>query len=234
MSQSKSSSQSKPVIKSHLGFEEGGYAARKGRLCLIKKIHFEMEPPSVTVKMMDNDCEVGTEFDRLQHVESWFCNMCTAQNGSPTATKCCFCGMARDYKEKVTVTDHAVHNTQTDAVVQSDSGQAAETDSEESEIAHFEHEQSETASDGQSELDDDEEDEEEEDSQIEDESEEETDEEPQPAMYRPHRPPQRQRYQSYAPFESQWKRPRRQQAPRRRPQSNPFPTFWPSTSLFGW
>jgi hypothetical protein len=92
-------------VKSYLGFEEGSYAARKGRLCLIKKIHFEMHPPAVTVQMMDTDTEVGTEFDRLQHVSSWFCDMCTAQNTEAQAKKCSFCKMDRSYKEKIIVID---------------------------------------------------------------------------------------------------------------------------------
>lgn len=92
------------AIKSYQGFEEGSYAARKGRLCLIKKIHFEMHPPSVTVQMIDTDTEVGTEFDRLKHVKSWFCDMCTAQNGHDNSlNKCSFCGMKRSFKEKITI-----------------------------------------------------------------------------------------------------------------------------------
>ena len=47
------------------GFHEGSYAVRKGRLCIITKIHFEMNPPSVTVKMIDNNAEVNTEFTKL-------------------------------------------------------------------------------------------------------------------------------------------------------------------------
>jgi hypothetical protein len=95
------------AVKSYQGFEEGTYAARKGRLCFIKKIHFEMHPPSVTVQMMDTDTEVGTEFDRLQHLNSWFCDMCSAENSDVQANKCFFCQMSRSYKEKITVVDPA-------------------------------------------------------------------------------------------------------------------------------
>lgn len=48
------------------GFKKGDFAVRKGRLCSIIKIHWETNPPSVTVKMQDDGNEVGTEFDRLQ------------------------------------------------------------------------------------------------------------------------------------------------------------------------
>merc|ERR1712137_98074 len=73
--------------------------------CQIKKIHFEMHPPSVTVIMMDTESEVGTEFDKLRPIKSWFCRMCPAENHDPSATKCYFCGMGRNYKEKISVLD---------------------------------------------------------------------------------------------------------------------------------
>lgn len=91
------------VCKSYQGYTENTYASRKGRLCLIKKIHFEMLPPSVTVLMMDNDCEVGTEFDRLQPIEAWLCSLCTARNEDVNAGQCCFCRGARTYKEQIIV-----------------------------------------------------------------------------------------------------------------------------------
>jgi len=100
------------AIKSYQGFEEGSYAARKGRLCQIKKIHFEMHPPSVTVLMKDTDTEVGTEFDRLKHIKSWFCDVCTAQNNDTSATKCSFCKMDRSFKEKLIIQDENEQNNQ--------------------------------------------------------------------------------------------------------------------------
>ena len=48
------------------GFQKGDIAVRKGRLCTIIKIHWETNPPSVTVKMQDNAAEVNTEFNRLE------------------------------------------------------------------------------------------------------------------------------------------------------------------------
>lgn len=50
---------------SYNGFSKGDIAVRKGRLCTIMKIHWETNPPSVTVKMQDDGNEVGTEFNRL-------------------------------------------------------------------------------------------------------------------------------------------------------------------------
>jgi len=91
------------VPKSYQGYTENTYASRKGRLCLIKKIHFEVNPPDVTVLMMDNDCEVGTEFDRLQPIEAWLCSICTARNEDVNASQCCFCHGARTYKEQIIV-----------------------------------------------------------------------------------------------------------------------------------
>mmetsp|Transcript_55171 Transcript_55171/g.91591 ORF Transcript_55171/g.91591 Transcript_55171/m.91591 type:complete len:212 (+) Transcript_55171:120-755(+) len=91
--------------KSYKGFVEGSYAARKGRLCRIKKIHFEMHPPAVTVLMMDTDTEVGTEFDRLQRIKTWYCGVCTAPNTDIAASKCSFCKLPRSYKEKITVAE---------------------------------------------------------------------------------------------------------------------------------
>merc|ERR1712113_1310447 len=90
-------------IKSYNGFEEGTYASRKGRLCLIKRIHFEMHPPSVTVLMMDNNCEVGTEFDRLKPINAWYCSMCTAKNTDTNTNKCSFCKTNRNYNEKISI-----------------------------------------------------------------------------------------------------------------------------------
>merc|ERR1712154_40630 len=95
---------SKQNIKSYNGYEEGMYASRKGRLCRIKKIHFTSNPPFVTVQMMDNDAEVGTEFDRLKRIKSWYCNMCTAENDN-NCHKCNFCNFNRTYKEKISVVE---------------------------------------------------------------------------------------------------------------------------------
>merc|ERR1719288_596926 len=73
----------------------------KADYVILLKIHFQMYPPSVTVLMMDNDTEVGTEFDRLKPLKSWYCDMCTAENDDITANKCCFCNANRTYKEKI-------------------------------------------------------------------------------------------------------------------------------------
>merc|ERR1712190_653184 len=89
-------------IKSYNGYEEGMYASRKGRLCRIKKIHFTSNPPFVTVLMMDNDTEVGTEFDRIKPVKAWYCNMCTAENDNDS-NQCHFCKFRRTYKEKIAI-----------------------------------------------------------------------------------------------------------------------------------
>jgi len=78
------------------------YASRKGRLCRIKKIHFTSNPPFVTVLMMDNDTEVGTEFDRIKPVKAWYCNMCTAENDNDSH-QCRFCKFRRTYKEKISI-----------------------------------------------------------------------------------------------------------------------------------
>jgi hypothetical protein len=45
----------------------GDLAVRKNRLCRIKKIHFDEYPPHVTVEMLDDNNEVGTEFSKLRH-----------------------------------------------------------------------------------------------------------------------------------------------------------------------
>ena len=54
-----------PKEQEYNGFRKGDIAVRKGRLCTIMKIHWETNPPSVTVKMQDDGNEVGTEFNRL-------------------------------------------------------------------------------------------------------------------------------------------------------------------------
>jgi len=48
----------------------GDLAVRKSRLCRVKKIHFDENPPHVTVEMLDDDNEVGTEFSKLRHATS--------------------------------------------------------------------------------------------------------------------------------------------------------------------
>jgi len=45
----------------------GDLAVRKNRLCRIKKIHFDEYPPHVSVEMLDDNNEVGTEFSKLRH-----------------------------------------------------------------------------------------------------------------------------------------------------------------------
>ena len=94
---------SQSTIKSYNGFEEGSYASRKGRLCYIKKIHFEMNPPSVTVQMMDNNTQVGTEFEYIKPLKAWYCSICTAENTNISSHKCHFCNLNRTYKEKVAI-----------------------------------------------------------------------------------------------------------------------------------
>eukprot|EP01084_Bolivina_argentea_P203735 347908_1 len=89
--------------KIYQGFKEGTYVSRKGRLCIIKRIHFEMHPPSVTVHMIDNNCDVGTEFNRLKPINAWYCSMCTAKNPNICANKCAFCNINRKYNEKLSV-----------------------------------------------------------------------------------------------------------------------------------
>eukprot|EP01083_Nonionella_stella_P165510 550796_1 len=86
-------------VKAYQGFEEGMYASKNGRTCQIKKIHFEMHPPTVTVCMVDTQNDVGTEFDRLDQIQSWSCNMCTAHNDN-SKHKCRFCQFNRTYKEQ--------------------------------------------------------------------------------------------------------------------------------------
>eukprot|EP01084_Bolivina_argentea_P240271 403702_1 len=48
------------------GFEKGDICVRKGRLCVITKINWDITPPDVTVKMQDTGDIVGTEFSRLE------------------------------------------------------------------------------------------------------------------------------------------------------------------------
>lgn len=138
------------VSKSYQGYTENTYATRKGRLCLIKKIHFEVNPPDVTVLMMDNDCEVGTEFNRLRPLEAWLCDLCTARNTDADASKCCFCGGARTFKEQIIVKEGSAESTQssesadvdaTDDEAQSaESAQHCESESSEDEFVTVEHE----------------------------------------------------------------------------------------------
>jgi len=45
----------------------GDLAVRKNRLCRVKKIHFDEYPPHVTVEMLDDHNEVGTEFSKMRH-----------------------------------------------------------------------------------------------------------------------------------------------------------------------
>jgi len=49
------------------GWKVGDYAIRKNRLCRITKIHFDEYPPHVTVQMLDDNNEIGTEFEKLRH-----------------------------------------------------------------------------------------------------------------------------------------------------------------------
>jgi len=49
------------------GWKVGDYAIRKNRLCQILKIHFDEHPPHVSVRMLDDDNEIGTEFSKLRH-----------------------------------------------------------------------------------------------------------------------------------------------------------------------
>lgn len=58
-------------VTTYNGWSTGDKAKRKGQLCTITKIHFETDPPSVTVKMDDNGNEVGTEFEYLEKFQVW-------------------------------------------------------------------------------------------------------------------------------------------------------------------
>eukprot|EP01083_Nonionella_stella_P029146 80325_1 len=85
----------------------------KADYVISKKIHFDTIIPSVTVKMMDNECEVGTEFDRLKPLKAWYCNMCTAENHDINGEKCSFCKNIRNYKEKISIKDEAEKTVET-------------------------------------------------------------------------------------------------------------------------
>mmetsp|Transcript_28537 Transcript_28537/g.45119 ORF Transcript_28537/g.45119 Transcript_28537/m.45119 type:complete len:484 (+) Transcript_28537:32-1483(+) len=90
------------------GFGRGDIAVRKGRLCKIMKIHWETNPPSVTVKMEDDANEVNTEFDRLHRPTDedmlkmplgWYCSACTVENGEMDSLKCYLCETPRNFQE---------------------------------------------------------------------------------------------------------------------------------------
>ena len=49
----------------HKEFNKGDYVIRKGCFCVIEKIHYEMDPPSVTVRVLHNNDKIGTEFKYL-------------------------------------------------------------------------------------------------------------------------------------------------------------------------
>jgi hypothetical protein len=55
-------------MASYEGWKVGDYALRKNRLCRIQKIHFDEYPPHVTVQMLDDNNEIGTEFNKLTRV----------------------------------------------------------------------------------------------------------------------------------------------------------------------
>ena len=92
--------------QSYEGFAKGDYVARKGRLCIIQDIDFTVNPPTFTVFMIDTQNPVGTEFDRLQQIESWQCSICTAANGNIGAYKCEFCRMDRKWTESLILKDN--------------------------------------------------------------------------------------------------------------------------------
>jgi len=54
-------------MTSYKGWQVGDYAIRKNRLCRLSKIHFDEFPPHVTVEMLDDNNEIGTEFAKLRH-----------------------------------------------------------------------------------------------------------------------------------------------------------------------
>ena len=47
------------------GFKVGDYVLRKGRVGQITKIYWSLHPPSLSVRMLDNDTIVDTEFDYI-------------------------------------------------------------------------------------------------------------------------------------------------------------------------
>jgi len=54
-------------MTSYKNWKVGDLAIRKERLCRILKIHFDEFPPHVTVQMLDDNNEIGTEFSKLKH-----------------------------------------------------------------------------------------------------------------------------------------------------------------------
>ena len=46
----------------------GDKAIRKGRKCVIVHIDYTTEPISLTVRMLDTNTEVGTEFSYIQRI----------------------------------------------------------------------------------------------------------------------------------------------------------------------
>ena len=46
----------------------GDKAIRKDRPCQIVHIDYTTEPPSLTVRMLDTNTEVGTEFNRIKKI----------------------------------------------------------------------------------------------------------------------------------------------------------------------
>eukprot|EP01084_Bolivina_argentea_P240272 403703_1 len=92
------------------GFEKGDICVRKGRLCVITKINWDITPPDVTVKMQDTGDIVGTEFSRLERPSDedmlkmpmgWCCNACTVENPDMDGNKCYLCGTGRTFEEKI-------------------------------------------------------------------------------------------------------------------------------------
>ena len=84
--------------------KRGDYVVRSGDICTITKIHFETEPPSLTVKMLHNGQEVGTEAAKLQKPTAWICTQCNIDHKDFTAESCSFCYQERTYKEKCKTT----------------------------------------------------------------------------------------------------------------------------------
>ena len=49
-----------------VSFKRGDFVIRKECFCIIEKVHYEMEPPSVTVRVLHNNDIIGTEFKYLK------------------------------------------------------------------------------------------------------------------------------------------------------------------------
>lgn len=94
-------------------FKKGSYVARKGKLCVIEAIDWNVYPPLVIVKTADTNAEIGTEFDQLEQIHSWRCNICTSPNLEIEAEVCCFCRLRRDWTEELILTEEQLDTKDT-------------------------------------------------------------------------------------------------------------------------